>query len=69
MGETSSKGARGDTPADYDVFVAQAFGVSGGKVDRVYAAVCAAVKVRPTYLVLLLVYTLTLTPTPQLYVA
>jgi len=55
MGETSSKGARGDTPADYDVFVAQAFGVPGGKVDRVYAAVRAAVKVRPPYLVLLLV--------------
>ena len=46
IGETSSKGARGDTPEDMDVFVAKAFGVPGGKVDRIYYAVRAAVKAK-----------------------
>ena len=46
MGETSSKGARGTTPEDLDVFVAQAFHCPGGRVDRICTSVMAAVKAR-----------------------
>ena len=46
MGETSSKGTKGDTPDDIDVFVAKAFHGPGGKVDRICNAVMVAVKAR-----------------------
>ena len=41
MGEASSKGSTGATPEDADVLAkaARAFGISGGRVDRIHTAV------------------------------
>lgn len=48
MGEASSKGATGATPEDADILekAQKAFGIAGGKVDRIYQAVRAAVIAR-----------------------